>query len=151
MSGYGKLLHVDLTADKLWSEPTETYREFIGGRGLNAALLFKLLKPGTDPIGPDNILIFSTGPVAGTLAPSSARYNVSARSPLTGYFGDSNSGGFWSASGAVAAPTRWPHSKRWRVIPCRHRRRSTGIRTARSSVRRCSSVRLSTVTRSWLQ
>lgn len=97
MAGYGELLHVDLTTGKIWREPTGEQRRFIGGRGLNAGLLFKLLKPGTDPLGPENVLIFSTGPVAGSLAPASARYNVSARSPLTGYFGDSNSGGFWSA------------------------------------------------------
>jgi aldehyde:ferredoxin oxidoreductase len=64
---------------------------------MNVGLLFKLLKPGIDPLGPDNVLLLSTGPVAGTLAPSSARYNVSAKSPLTGFLGDSNSGGHWSS------------------------------------------------------
>lgn len=97
MESYGKLLHVDLTAGKIWTEPTDKYHKFIGGRGLNAGLLYKLLKPGIDPLGPENVIIFSTGPIAGTLAPSSARYNVSAKSPLTGFFGDSNSGGFWSS------------------------------------------------------
>jgi aldehyde:ferredoxin oxidoreductase len=96
MTGYSKLLNIDLTSRRTWTEPTDSYRQFIGGRGLNVALLYKLLKPGTDPLGPENVLIFSTGPVAGTIAPSSARYNVSARSPMTGFHGDSNSGGYWS-------------------------------------------------------
>jgi aldehyde:ferredoxin oxidoreductase len=95
MDGYGKILHVDLSRGRTWTEPAEDYRHLIGGRGLNAGLLFNLLKRGSDPLGPDNVLVFGTGPVAGTIAPSSARYNVSAKSPLTGYFGDSNSGGFW--------------------------------------------------------
>ncbi len=61
MAGYTKLLHVDLTSGKIWQEPSEAYSKFIGGRGLNVALLFKLLKPGIDPLSPDNVLIFSTG------------------------------------------------------------------------------------------
>jgi len=96
MNGYGKLLHVDLTSGKTWTEPAENYRQFLGGRGMNISLLFKLLKPGVDPLGPENVLVFSTGPVVGTSAPSSSRYNVSAKSPLTEYHGDSNSGGFWA-------------------------------------------------------
>ncbi|MEW6142477.1 MAG: aldehyde ferredoxin oxidoreductase family protein [Chloroflexota bacterium] len=95
MEGYGKILHVDLTGGKTWTEETKKYADCIGGRGLNGRLLFSLLKPGIDPLGPDNVLCVSTGPLAGTFAPSGARYNISARSPLTGFFGDSNSGGFW--------------------------------------------------------
>jgi aldehyde:ferredoxin oxidoreductase len=94
---YSKLLHIDLTTGKTWTEPTENYRKFIGARGLNIGLLFKLLKPAVDPLSPENMLIFSTGPVTGTLAPSSARYTVTAKSPLTGFMGDANSGGFWSS------------------------------------------------------
>lgn len=97
VKAYGNLLHVDLTSGRTWSEPTEAYAPRVGGRGLNSALLFKSLKPGTAPLGPDNVLVFSTGPIAGTIAPSSCRYNVSARSPLTGFYGDSNSGGFWAS------------------------------------------------------
>ena len=72
MPGYTKLLHVDLSTSKTWTEPTGTYHKDIGARGLNTALLFKLLKPGVDPLSPENVLIFSTGPVAGTIAPSSS-------------------------------------------------------------------------------
>jgi len=96
MVAYSKLLHVDLATGKTWAEPTENYHKFIGARGLNIDRLFKLLKPGVEPLSPDNVLIFSTGPLAGTLAPSSARYTVTAKSPLSGFMGDSNSGGFWS-------------------------------------------------------
>ncbi len=95
MDGYGELLHVDLGQATTWTEPASDYRHLIGGRGLNVGLLYKYLKPGVNPLGPDNVLIFGTGPLAGTLAPSAARYNISAKSPLTGYLGDSNSGGFW--------------------------------------------------------
>ena len=96
MHGYGEILHVDLTEGSFWTEPAEGYRHLIGGRGLNMGLLYKHLKPGIDPLGPENVLIFSTGLAAGTIAPSSARYNISAKSPLTEYLGDSNSGGFWA-------------------------------------------------------
>jgi len=95
--GYSALLHVDLSEGRTWTEPTEPYKKYIGGRGLNVGLLLKYLKPGVDALSPDNVLVFSTGPVGGTVAPSSARYNVSAKSPLTGFLGDSNSGGHWSA------------------------------------------------------
>jgi len=97
MSTYRQILHVDLSSGRVWTEPTASYRAFIGGRGLNVALLFKLLKPHTDPLCPDNILVFNTGPLTGTGAPAAARYNVSSRSPLSGFLGDSNSGGFWAA------------------------------------------------------
>jgi aldehyde:ferredoxin oxidoreductase len=97
MPAYGKLLHVDLTSGRIWSEPTEQHRLFIGGRGLNVALLLKYLKPGTDALSPENVLVFNTGPLTGTGAPAASRYNVSSHSPLSGFLGDSNSGGFWSA------------------------------------------------------
>jgi len=96
MKAYGSLLHVDLTNGRIWKEPAEAYADYVGGRCLNSALLFKKLPGGIDPLGPENILVVSTGPIAGTLAPSSARYNMSAKSPLTGFYGDSNSGGFWA-------------------------------------------------------
>jgi aldehyde:ferredoxin oxidoreductase len=96
MTTLREILHVDVGNGRIWSEPTAPYRAFVGGRGLNVALLLKYLKPGTDPLSPGNVLVFNTGPLTGTGAPAGARYNVSARGPLTGFLGDANSGGFWA-------------------------------------------------------
>lgn len=94
-----RILRVDLSKEKIVKEPLpeELTRTFLGGRGTNAKILYDELKPGTDPLGPENILVFGIGPANGTLAPASGRYNVSAKSPLTGFFGDANSGGHWAA------------------------------------------------------
>ena len=95
--GTERILHVDLTTGRIRLEDGTDAAALLGGRGRNAGILFRELKPGTDALGPENLLAFSTGPLTGTMAPAAARYNVSARSPLTGFFGDSNAGGFWAA------------------------------------------------------
>lgn len=96
MKGYnGKMLKIDLSG-KTWVEeeiPQEWYGQYIGGEGFAAKLLYDELAPGTDPLGPQNMLIFSTGPVNGTLAPTSGRTCVGFKSPLTGTIGMSNVGG----------------------------------------------------------
>lgn len=96
LGGYmGKLLFVDLTKGKITEEsiPESVYRDFIGGIGLGARILYERMKPGAEPMGPDNMLGFVTGPCTGTLAPPSGRYMVVCKSPLTGTWSDSNSGG----------------------------------------------------------
>jgi aldehyde:ferredoxin oxidoreductase len=70
---------------------------FLGGRGLNSYYLYKMIKPNTDPLSPNNVLIFGTGFLTGTLVPNSSRFNVSAKSPETGILGDSNCGGYFAA------------------------------------------------------
>jgi aldehyde:ferredoxin oxidoreductase len=100
MSGYtGKLLVVDLTNRELKDEPLNVARahDFVGGAGYAARYLYDELGPDTDPLGPDNTLMFMTGPLVGTRAPSCGRHEVCALSPLTGIWGESNSGGFWGA------------------------------------------------------
>ena len=100
MSGYmGKLLIVDLTSGQLREEPLNPSwtRAFVGGAGYAARYLYDELGPDTDPLGPDNTLVFMTGPLVGTRAPSCGRYEVCALSPQTGLWGESNSGGFWGA------------------------------------------------------
>ena len=72
-------------------------RLFLGGRGRNSHLLYRLVPAQADPFGPDNAVIFGTGPLAGTLAPGCARCTVTAKSPLTGILGDANFGGFLRA------------------------------------------------------
>ena len=96
--GYmGKILFVNLSTRKIKVEiPEESlYRDFIGGYGIGARILYDRMKPGVDPLGPENILGLITGPFTGTPIPSGARYAVVAKSPLTGGWGDANSGGFF--------------------------------------------------------
>ncbi len=100
MSGFlGKLLTVDLTSRevKVADFPEDLAPRFLGGRGLNARQLLEHVGPGTDPLGPENVLILSCGLLTGTQAPASARLHVGARSPLTGLLGSSNVGGHFGA------------------------------------------------------
>ncbi len=94
--GYmGKVLFVDLSTGKLKDEALEEKlcRDFIGGYGLGARIIYSHQKTGVDPLGPENILGFLTGPLTGTPTPTGTRYTVVAKSPLTGTWGDANSGG----------------------------------------------------------
>ena len=95
-NGYmGKLLLADLSAGTLRDEALDDTicRRFLGGYGLGARLLFDRIKPGIDPLGPDNVLGFLTGPLTGTRAIGGSRFAVVGKSPLTGGWGDANSGG----------------------------------------------------------
>ncbi|MFH1180609.1 MAG: aldehyde ferredoxin oxidoreductase family protein, partial [Candidatus Bathyarchaeota archaeon] len=97
--GYaGKILRVNLTDDKVFTEPLdlEEAKLFLGGRGFNAHKLYREVPRGTDPLGPDNKLMIATGPFVGTMFPTASRFNVSAKSPLTGIFGDTNAGGHFA-------------------------------------------------------
>ena len=98
LGGYtGKILFVDLTTGVIKEEtpPEKIYRDFIGGTGLGVRVLYEHMKPKADPLGPGNMLSFVTGPLTGTPTPGSGRFTVVAKSPLTGAWADSNSGGFW--------------------------------------------------------
>jgi len=105
----GKVLDVDLTAGKAevkaLDEVCPDYKDYIGGRGLGVRLLYDLVGPDTDPLGPENALIFATGPLTGTSVPSSGRFCIISKSPLgrpkagkdtRGVIFDSHSGGDWS-------------------------------------------------------
>lgn len=95
MKGWtGRLLRVDLTEGKaVRAEYSEDLaRKFVGGRGLAVKILWDELKPGTDPLGPDNILIFAGGLYAGLPTVNSGKMVVAAKSPLTGGYGDGNLG-----------------------------------------------------------
>jgi len=95
----GKMLMVDLSRSELKDEALDERlcRQFIGGYGIGARILFSRQKAGVDPLGPDNTLGFLTGPFTGTPALSGTRYTVVAKSPLTGGWGDANSGGYFGA------------------------------------------------------
>ena len=98
MKGYmGKLLVVDLSVEEVKEEPLDSQwaRQFIGGSGLACRYLYDLIDADTDPLGPENPLVFMTGPLVGTRAPSCGRYVICARSPQTRIWGESNIGGFW--------------------------------------------------------
>ncbi len=91
----GKILIVDLNTQEMSVETPgdEVYLKYLGGYGLGAYYLYKLQKPGVDPLGPDNHLGFFTGLLTGTSAITGNRYFVVAKSPKTGTWGDANSGG----------------------------------------------------------
>ena len=96
MNGFmGKLLVVDLTGGRITSVPLdeESARTFVGGAGLACRYLYDRIGIDTDPLGPDNPLLFMTGPLVGTVAPSCGRHVICARSPQTGLWGESHSGG----------------------------------------------------------
>ena len=97
--GYaGKVLRINLTDNKITKEPLnpEEAKLFLGGRGLNAYKLYREVPASTDPMGPENKLMIATGPMVGTMFPTASRFNVSAKSPLTGIFGDTNAGGHFA-------------------------------------------------------
>ena len=94
--GYtGNILDINLTTGSVGTyEVSDRDRErFIGGRFLTTKILLDELKTGIDPLSPDNILVVMTSPLTGTGAPSTSRFDVSAKSPQTGAIGHSNSGG----------------------------------------------------------
>jgi aldehyde:ferredoxin oxidoreductase len=96
MNGYtGRILRVDLSAGKLWDEPLSApyARAFVGGSGLAARIICDMVDADTDPLGPDNPLVWMTGPLVGTSMPSAGRCSVCALSPLTRIWGESNTGG----------------------------------------------------------
>jgi len=98
MNGWmGEILRVNLSASKIFHQKLDENiaKKFLGGRGLGIKVLYDELKPKTNPLSPENKIIFATGPVTGTRAPTSGRYCVVSKSPLTGTIFDSHSGGFW--------------------------------------------------------
>ena len=98
VGGYmGKILRVNLTTGKISEEPIneELARKFIGARGYAGKIVFDEVPANSDPLGPDNKLIFATGPLTLTTAPTGGRYDVVTKSPLNGVIAGSNSGGFF--------------------------------------------------------
>ncbi len=94
-----KVLRINLTTGEIGREETggKVVEALLGGRALGAMRLYDELKPGIDPLGPDNKLMFSVGPMAGTSAPGNSRYCVQTKSPLTGLYLQSFAGGYFGA------------------------------------------------------
>jgi aldehyde:ferredoxin oxidoreductase len=104
----GKVLDVDLTAGKVETKALDEicpeYRDYVGGRGVGVRMLYDAVGPDTDPLGPENVLVFATGPLTGTSASGSGRFCIVSKSPLgrpkagkdtRGVIFDANSGGDW--------------------------------------------------------
>ena len=100
MNGYGgTILRVDLTNGK-WkkeSTPPELARDWLGGRGFGAYLLYNEVPKGADPLGPENKLIISSGPFSGLMIPGAGKCDWTTKSPLTGGYADASMGGHFTA------------------------------------------------------
>ena len=93
-----KIAFIDLTTGEIGIAPipVEWRRKFVGGRGLDAYLLYTHAPRGCDPLGSENVALISAGLLVGTLASASARTHVMAKSPLTNLLGSANMGGFFA-------------------------------------------------------
>lgn len=100
MKYYGKVKEVNLSTGKVKSYelPEKMVKDFIGGKGIGAKILYDELAPHVDPLSPENILIFAPGPLTGTSAPTSGRWAVITKSPHTGVFLDCQVGGHFGAA-----------------------------------------------------
>jgi len=98
MKGFnGKLLIVDLNNKKISEESLDQNiaENFLGGAGYACRYLYERISKETDPLSPDNILIFMTGPFCGSNVPTSGRFSISSKSPYTGIWGEAVCGGFF--------------------------------------------------------
>jgi len=94
----GRWLRVNLSTNEIKVEevPEEIYRTYLGGRGFCAYILFKELKPGIDPLSPENKLVFAVSAITGAPIAGVNRVSVAAKSPLTGTYGEAEAGGFFA-------------------------------------------------------
>jgi len=94
----GTILKIDLTHQEVKKEPTSLYSEkFIGGRGINARILYNEVGPEVRPFDPENVIALGIGPLTGTLFPGSSRTDIMTKSPVTNLIGNANMGGNWAA------------------------------------------------------
>ncbi len=108
----GTILRVDLTQGKITKEntPQELCLNFLGGEGFGVKWLYDEVTPNLDPFDPQMIFVIATGPLTGTLCPSSGRLEIITKSRRTGILGDTNVGGFfapelkWAGYEAIILP-----------------------------------------------
>lgn len=95
LGSFGKMLIIDLTKSDITVKDLdpEISKNFLGGKGLGSYLLMKMLPPGIEPLSADNVLIFATGPAVDTVLAPASRYGVFSKSPATGLYSESYSGG----------------------------------------------------------
>ncbi|HDS28890.1 MAG TPA: aldehyde ferredoxin oxidoreductase, partial [Candidatus Acetothermia bacterium] len=96
-ASHGRYLDIDLTTARIaeYQIPEDWKQRFLGGRGLAARLLLEELPPTVDPLGPENLLVFATGPFQGTRVVGGGRHAVLSVSPKTGRVADSYCGGYF--------------------------------------------------------
>ncbi|MBE3067015.1 MAG: aldehyde ferredoxin oxidoreductase family protein [Chloroflexi bacterium] len=100
MNGYGgRILRVNLTNGTVTKEPTppDVARDFIGGRGFGIYFLLKEVPKGSDPLGPENKLIISSGPISGLMIPGGGKCDWTTKAPLTGGYASASMGGHFTA------------------------------------------------------
>jgi aldehyde:ferredoxin oxidoreductase len=100
MNGYaGRILRVNLTTGAITKEPTpaDLARDFIGGRGFGIFFLLKEVPKGADPLGPENKLIISSGPISGMMIPGGGKCDWTTKAPLTGGYASASMGGHFTA------------------------------------------------------
>jgi aldehyde:ferredoxin oxidoreductase len=92
-----RILRIDLSTGSIETTPlpAEVMPLILGGKGLGAWLLYTEQPAGVDPLSPENHLIFHTGPLTGTTAPTAGRFGLTTRSPATGTYFDAYCGGYW--------------------------------------------------------
>ncbi|HET7342585.1 MAG TPA: aldehyde ferredoxin oxidoreductase family protein [Methylomirabilota bacterium] len=127
--------HVDLTRGtvSVTTIPEDVYRQYPGGSALAAYLVTRTMKPGADPLGPDNVLVMAVSPLTGLPISGQSRMTACARSPLTGAIGDSQCGGFFPAEMRTAGTDAivftgqspepvylWLHDGQAELRPARH-------------------------------
>ena len=93
-----KIAYINLSdrTTSVKTTPTSDFDLYLGGRGLGAKLLFEGQPRGVDPLGPDNQIIFSTGKLVGTPAPTAGQLTITSKSPATGHYFKANTGGAWA-------------------------------------------------------
>ncbi|HVO84385.1 MAG TPA: aldehyde ferredoxin oxidoreductase N-terminal domain-containing protein, partial [Syntrophobacteria bacterium] len=99
MLGYsGKILHIDLSQQKSWTEtkPETWYQMYIGGVSMAARLCWENIEVGCDALSPGNPICIANGIFAGTPVPVGGKYGIASKSPLTGFIGDSLSGSWFT-------------------------------------------------------
>jgi aldehyde:ferredoxin oxidoreductase len=111
MSWANRVLRVDLSSGTCKEEPLnmEWAQEYLGQRGLATKYFVEEVDPKVDPLSAENKLIFTTGPLTGTMASTGGRYSVVTKGPLTGAIACSNSGGYIGAELKMAG---------WDMIIC---------------------------------
>jgi aldehyde:ferredoxin oxidoreductase len=100
LNGYGgSILRVNLTTGQITREPTppQLARDFVGGRGFGAYFLYKEVPKNADPLGPENKLIVSSGPLSGLMIPGAGKCDWTTKSPLTGGYASASLGGLFTA------------------------------------------------------
>lgn len=93
----GKVLNIDLSIGQISVEELnyEFANKFLGAAGYSVRYLYDYIEKDTDPLSPENVLMIMTGPLCGSNAPTSGRFNICAKSPYTGLWGESSCGGFF--------------------------------------------------------